>query len=224
MPKSTVERYEQILAQDPSSAVFVELAKALIEVGDHRRAIEVCQAGTSHHRNSIMGRVLWGKALICLGRPAEAMEQFDRALAFDRENPYAYSLISEVLLQKGLYRSALPLLRKATALQPNNGRIRQWLEATERAVAGGPAPVLADSSADELSGDGPPPEPEVASSPLAGSHAEPAQVDIPAYAPEQVAASEGDGIAGAQVDPEESTQQMTDPFPGGMLDVPSESA
>lgn len=142
MAKSLVEKYEQILAQDPASTVFVELAKALIEKGDNVRAIEVCQAGLGHHATSVVGRVLWGKALISLGKPAEAMEQFDKAIAIDRDNPHAYNLIGEVLLHKGLYRSALPLLKKAVALQPNEGRVRQWLEQTQAALAGGPAPIL----------------------------------------------------------------------------------
>src|SRR5262249_26469966 len=144
MTKPMLERYEQILAQDPTSTVFVELAKALIEKGDHQRAIEVCRGGLGHHRDSVIGRVLWGKALINLGRPAEAMEQFDQAVAIDRENAHGYNLIAEVLLQKGLYRSALPLLRKAVALQPNDARVKQWLEQTQRALSGGPPPVLAD--------------------------------------------------------------------------------
>jgi tetratricopeptide (TPR) repeat protein len=147
MSKSLVERYEQILGQDPTSTVFVELAKALLEKGDHARAIEVCQAGLVHHQGSVVGRVLWGKALINLGRPAEAMAQFDSAIGIDKENPYAYNLIGEVLLQKGLYRSALPLLRKAASLQPNDARIRQWLEQTQKALQGGPAPVVPDASA-----------------------------------------------------------------------------
>ncbi|MGQ0505488.1 MAG: tetratricopeptide repeat protein [Myxococcaceae bacterium] len=144
MTKPMLERYEQILAQDPSSTVFVELAKALLEKGDPARAIEVCKGGLDHHAQSIIGRVLWGKSLILLGRPAEAMEQFDLAIAIDRENPYAYNLIAEVLLNKGLYRSALPLLRRAAALQPNDARIKQWLEATQGALSGGPAPVVKD--------------------------------------------------------------------------------
>ena len=142
MSKSLVERYEQMLGQDPTSTVFVELAKALLEKGDHPRAIEVCQTGLTHHKDSVVGRVLWGKALINLGRPAEAMEQFDAAIGIDKENPYAYNLIGEVLLQKGLYRSALPLLRKAASLQPNDARIRGWLEQTQKALQGGPAPVV----------------------------------------------------------------------------------
>src|SRR6185436_5657098 len=144
MSKSMVEKYEQVLAQDPASTVFVELAKALIERGEHTRAIEVCQGGLTHHPNSVVGRVLWGKALIQLGKPSEAMSQFDSAVNIDKDNPRAYNLIGEVLLHKGLYRSALPILRKAAALQPNDGRIRQWLEQTRAALAGGPAPVLGE--------------------------------------------------------------------------------
>ncbi len=150
MAKSLVDKYEQILAQDPASTVFVELARALIEKGDNPRAIEVCESGLAHHVESVVGRVLWGKALINLGRPAEAMEQFDLAIAVDREDPHAYNLIGEVLLHKGLYRSALPLLRKAVALQPNDGRVRQWLEQTQVALSGGPAPILSDPTQVDL--------------------------------------------------------------------------
>jgi len=116
MAKSSVERYEQLLAQDPTSSLFVELAKALLAKGDAARAIQVCEQGLTHHPQSVAARVQWGKALLLLQRPAEAMAQFDQATAIDKENPYAYNLIAEVLLQRGLYRSALPILRKATAL------------------------------------------------------------------------------------------------------------
>ena len=146
MSRPLVERYEQIISQDPASTVFVELAKALIDSGDHARAIEVCQNGLTHHQKSVMGRVLWGKALINLGKASEAMNQFDLAMKIDRENPHAYNLISEVLLKKGLYRSALPILRKASALSPNDGRIQGWLEQTKAALAGGPKPIVTDDS------------------------------------------------------------------------------
>lgn len=144
MGKSLVERYEQILAQDPTSSVFVELAKALLEKGETARAIAVCESGLLHHPRSVTGRVLWGKALIQLGKPAQAMEQFDQAIAIDKDNAHAYNLISEVLLQKGLFRSALPLLRKASALQPGDARVKSWLEQTQQALAGGPAPTISD--------------------------------------------------------------------------------
>ncbi|HEY1908533.1 MAG TPA: tetratricopeptide repeat protein [Myxococcaceae bacterium] len=142
MPESLVERYEQLLATDPTSTLFVELARVLVEQGENARAAEVCQQGVVHHPESIHGYVLWGKALIGLGRPAEAMEQFDRAVAIDRQDPLAYHLISEVLVGKGLYRSALPLLRKAVALSPGDEQVKVWLEQTQAALAGGPAPTM----------------------------------------------------------------------------------
>lgn len=146
MSKSIVEKYEQMLNQDPASTVFVELARAYLERGDNDRAVNVCEQGVNHHPNSVVGRVLWGKALINKGKAAEAMKQFDLAVNIDRENPHAYNLIGEALLRKGLFRSALPILRKAATLQPNDARIAQWLEQTRAALAGGPAPVLYDST------------------------------------------------------------------------------
>ncbi|MBS1149663.1 MAG: hypothetical protein H6Q89_1361, partial [Myxococcaceae bacterium] len=157
MSRSVVEKYSQILAQDPASTAFVELAKAFIDKGDHSRAIEICQQGLGHHPKSVVGRVMWGKALINLGKASEAMNQFDLAVNIDRDNAQAYNLIGEVLLRKGLYRSALPILRKAATLQPNDGRVKQWLEQTRSALAGGPAPILGDESALTESTDLPPP-------------------------------------------------------------------
>jgi tetratricopeptide (TPR) repeat protein len=143
MAKPLIGKYEQILEKDPGSTVFIELAKALIERGSASRAAEVCKQGVEHNPDSIVGRVLWGKALISSGHPAEAMDQFDKAIAIERDNPQAYNLIGEVLLHKGLFRSALPILRKAVSLQPNDLRVRQWLDQAQRAVTGAPAPAPA---------------------------------------------------------------------------------
>jgi tetratricopeptide (TPR) repeat protein len=221
MSKSIVEKYEQMLSQDPTSTVFVELARAYLERGDHARAVTVCEQGVGHHPNSIAGRVLWGKALINLGKAAEAMKQFDLAVSIDRENPHAYNLISEALLRKGLFRSALPILRKAAALQPNDARIAQWFEQTRAALAGGPAPVLYDSTTVGLEalGAGAPvesaPGPAVAA-PAATAEAE-ATVVTTAYAPEElpvVAATLDDAPAPASALP-----AAPDPF----ATVPSRS-
>jgi tetratricopeptide (TPR) repeat protein len=147
---STVERYAQLLAEDPASPAFVEYARALVEAGELEQAVQVCEAGLQHHPRSVVGRVVWGKALLHLGRPAEAMEQFDAAISGERENAQTYNLISEVLLRKGLYRSAVPLLRKALALSPGDARAQGWLEQAQKALSGGPAPVLTDLLAIEL--------------------------------------------------------------------------
>ncbi|MBN1207472.1 MAG: tetratricopeptide repeat protein [Myxococcaceae bacterium] len=202
MAKSMVERYEQLLLQDPSSSVFVELAKVLLEKGEPARALEVCQQGLAHHANSVIGRVLWGKALLQLGKPAQAMEQFDQAIAIDKENAHAYNLIGEVLVQRGLFRSALPILRKAVALQPNDGRVRLWLEQTQQALSGGPAPVLADL-------------PGITANALAPK---PLEEEQPAAPPEQAPAPAAEA-QGAQEEPPPAPPDSP-PAPGDDSEVP----
>ena len=64
---SIIEKYQQILAADPRSRIFVELARALLDRGEARGAMEVCRAGLEHHPGSILGRVTWGRALLATG-------------------------------------------------------------------------------------------------------------------------------------------------------------
>ena len=141
MPSSPVEKYEKILAADPTSLVFVELAKALVDAGDLARSAAVCRGGVERHPKSIVGWVLWGKALLLAGQPADAMERFERATGIEPENPYAYNLIGELLVQRKLFRSALPILRKAVALQPTDARVRQWLDQAQAAAQDGLVPL-----------------------------------------------------------------------------------
>jgi cellulose synthase operon protein C len=134
MPPSILEKYEQILAADPRSRIFVELAKALLERGEHGRAIEICRQGLEHHPSSILGRVIWGRALLEAGEPKEAMDQLEIAIALDPASPYAYNLVGEALLGKGLHRDALPVLARAAELQPADARVKGWLDEAKRRV------------------------------------------------------------------------------------------
>ncbi len=78
---SQVEKYELILSADPRSRIFVDLARALNERGDHERAVEVLKAGLVHHPGSVQARVLLGRAYLSLRRPSDAVEPLAEALA-----------------------------------------------------------------------------------------------------------------------------------------------
>jgi len=140
MPPSLVEKYEIILAADPKSRVFVELARALVDQGSHARAIDVCRQGIEHHPTSIQGRVIWAKALLAAGDVDEAVVQFDLAAGIEPRNPYAYNLAAELLAEKGLLARALLLLEQAVELQPGNEKMKAWL-AEARQQAGSAAPA-----------------------------------------------------------------------------------
>ena len=156
MASSIVDKYEQIIAADPRSRIFVELAKALVERGDHARAVEVCQRGLEHHPSSILGRVVWGRALLESGDPRGAMDQFEIAIALDPASPYAYNHVGEALFKKGLFKEALPVLARAVELQPGDARVKGWFDEA-RAKLGGEAPaapVLAEAPPPGDAGDG----------------------------------------------------------------------
>src|SRR5512133_1271330 len=154
---SIVEKYEQILAADPRSRIFVELAKALVDRGEHARAVEVCRRGLEHHPSSILGRVIWGRALLEAGDGKGATDQFEIAIALEPSSPYAYNLVGEALLKKGLHRDALPVLARAAELQPADARVRAWLDESKRRAKSEPkgaAFVPAPRAPDEGGGDG----------------------------------------------------------------------
>jgi tetratricopeptide (TPR) repeat protein len=140
---SIVEKYEQILAADPRSRIFVELAKVLVDRGECARAVEVCRRGLEHHPSSILGRVTWGRALLESGDPKGAMDQFEIAIALEPASPYAFNHVGEALIAKGLHREALPVLARASELQPADARVRAWLDDAKRRVKGEPAPAAA---------------------------------------------------------------------------------
>lgn len=142
MALPTIEKYQQILAADPRSLIFVELARALLERGDSRRAMEVCRAGLEHHPKSILGRITWGRALLQAGDAKGAGDQFDVAIGIDPGTPYAYNLVGDALVAAGLHREALPVLTRAVELQPGDAQARTRLEEARRRTGGGTAVAI----------------------------------------------------------------------------------
>ncbi len=138
---SLIEKYEQILAADPRSLIFVELARALLDRGDPRRAMEVCRAGLEHHPGSILGRITWGRALLEAGDLPGAQGQFDAAIGIDPGTPYAHNLVGDALVAAGHFREALPVLARAAELQPGDARARARLEEARRRAGGTAAAI-----------------------------------------------------------------------------------
>src|SRR5512143_36930 len=120
MAASIVERYERILRADPKSRVFVELARAFLERSEPQRAIELCERGIEHHPDSVVARVVWGKALLAVGRVDDAVRRFDEATALEPKNPYAYDLAGEALVRGGHPDRARALLQRGAAVHPHD--------------------------------------------------------------------------------------------------------
>ncbi|MEM7353648.1 MAG: sulfatase-like hydrolase/transferase [Acidobacteriota bacterium] len=66
-------------------------------------------------------------SLLEAGRQAEAVRQFDRALAEDPDNPFALSRSGAALLAAGQDSAAIPRLRRAVRLRPNDAESHRAL-------------------------------------------------------------------------------------------------
>jgi len=87
MGKSLTEKYEQILALDPRSLVFPELAKALVDQSNPERAAQICRRSLGHHPGSLGGWFQLGRAALRLGRRSEAIESFEKVITLDTGKP-----------------------------------------------------------------------------------------------------------------------------------------
>ncbi|HEY7724716.1 MAG TPA: tetratricopeptide repeat protein [Anaeromyxobacteraceae bacterium] len=90
-----VAKLSQILAADPRSRVFVDLARALVGRGELQKAIDVCWGGLVHHPDSIQGRVVLGGALLQQGRPEDALEPLERAAELAPADARVRELLAE---------------------------------------------------------------------------------------------------------------------------------
>jgi cellulose synthase operon protein C len=152
MGKSITDKYEQILALDPRSLVFPELAKTLIDQGEPGRAAEVCRRSLEHNPNSLAGWLQLGRASVRLKRQPEAMDCFERVISLDPGKPFAYLRVAEALMEFGPARPALKILEKAAALNPADGRLKGWLERAQTEAEASP-----QSPQDQIPGGAEPP-------------------------------------------------------------------
>ncbi len=220
---SLVEKYEKIFAADPRSRIFVELAKALVERGEHARAAEVCQKGLEHHPSSILGRVIWGRALLESGDAKGAMDHFEIAIALEPSSPYAYNLVGEALLKKEMHREALPVIARAAELQPADARVKGWLEEAKRRALGevgaptNAAEAKSESPPPAASGDGAPAQPQGAAAAAPSGTESP-----PAGAGEAPPRAGKDDAASAPDAPTNGASQPPPLPPGQRTQSPSE--
>ena len=124
MAPSIVEKYEQILAADPRSRIFVELAKALVERGDRPARSTSAAAASSTIRPRSSAAWCGAGRSSTPAKPAGRDRDSSRSPSrVDPASPYAYNLVGEALVAKGLHAEALPYLARA-ARAPAGGRAR----------------------------------------------------------------------------------------------------
>jgi tetratricopeptide (TPR) repeat protein len=91
-----VDRYKDMLKEDPASEVFAFLAEALYAQGQWRETVRVCRWGLGIHPQHLRARVLLGLALWETGDRAAAEEELEKARSKLEENASLYHVLAQL--------------------------------------------------------------------------------------------------------------------------------
>ena len=126
-----LDRLEQLLAADPTSEQFAELAEAYVAAGRVAEALEICERGLGFHPDRPAGHLAYARALLAEERLDEAIGALERACALEPRNAAVHGRAGAVLADRGQYPAAVPYLQKGLRLDeydPWVGRLKQQLE------------------------------------------------------------------------------------------------
>jgi len=113
------ECYKLFLEQEPNNYIaWHNLGIALCQLGQDAEALQAFELPCSHrYVESWLSR---GTALRNLGRYQEALETFAHTFALDPKHPTAYSNYGNTLREFGLPQIAIPFMKLAQELKPND--------------------------------------------------------------------------------------------------------
>ncbi|MDF1525571.1 MAG: tetratricopeptide repeat protein [bacterium] len=128
MSDDAIERYEQMLLEDPQSRAFAPLAEAHRKTGRLDDAINVARAGLELNPGYSGGLVVLGRALYEKGELDNAIEVLLEALKDTPENYLGQKFLGKVLLAKGENKGALTALDAANLLSPEDEEVTRLLD------------------------------------------------------------------------------------------------
>lgn len=138
MPKieaSAIEKYQSILAKDPTSQVFAPLAEAYREMGMMKEALQVVTAGVQRHPQFVGGLVTYAKVLRDAGQLGRALEALKKATTLAPENILAHQLLAETHLASKNAKDALKAFKMVLFLNPNSQSAKKAVQKLESLTA-----------------------------------------------------------------------------------------
>ncbi|UYL07602.1 tetratricopeptide repeat protein [Bdellovibrio sp. SKB1291214] len=138
MPKieaSAIEKYQHILAKDPTSQVFAPLAEAYREMGMLKEALQVVTAGVQRHPQFVGGLVTYAKILRDAGQIGRAIEALKKATGLASENILAHQLLAELQLTNKNPKEALKAFKMVLFLNPSSQSAQKAVQKLESLTA-----------------------------------------------------------------------------------------
>ncbi|MBO9667776.1 MAG: tetratricopeptide repeat protein [Bdellovibrio sp.] len=138
MPKieaSAIEKYQSILAKDPTSQVFAPLAEAYREMGMMKEALQIVTSGVQRHPQFVGGLVTYAKVLRDAGQVGRALEALKKATTLAPENILAHQLLAELHLSSKNPKDALKAFKMVLFLNPNSQSAQKAVQKLESLTA-----------------------------------------------------------------------------------------
>ena len=132
MSGQDIQKYEQMLAEDPRSRAFAPLAEAYRKAGNLDQAIRVAEDGLKIHPDYSGGLVVLGRALFEKRELEKATDILKKAV---QENPESYlgqKFLGKALMDKGEIQGSLKALEAAYFLSPDDTEVEKLIEVVRR--------------------------------------------------------------------------------------------
>src|SRR5688572_2351415 len=94
-----IDRLETAFADHEDGNLFLQLADAYRDAGEHERALNVLRKGLEKHASFIPGFVLLGRILVEQQRFPEALVTYERVLEIDGNNMDAKLALDHIMQQ-----------------------------------------------------------------------------------------------------------------------------
>jgi len=131
MPTPTTEELEHLVEacrRDPGGSSFVKLGEMYLALGRPRDAVEVGARGLKANAKNLDGRMMVSQAFVALHQWKQAQAELLKVVKADRSRGAGFKLLGEVLMRRGDYDRALPVLQHAQNLTPADPSVLAMLK------------------------------------------------------------------------------------------------
>jgi tetratricopeptide (TPR) repeat protein len=111
---------ERIVAQDPTSPLYLPVAERMREQGRVEEAIRLCEERRGRPGQGVGDHVVLGRCYLAAGRLTEARAQFEAAVELDRENVVALKALAGILSHEGRHGAASDFYRAVCRIDPGD--------------------------------------------------------------------------------------------------------
>ncbi len=140
-----IDHYEVLLAREPNSRAFAQLADAYRQQGRSADAIAVCARGLERYPTYVGARLILARALAEHGDVARAEAEFRRVLEQTPDHIPAHRALGELLRLQGRPAEALAVYESLRDLVPFDQEVVELLASLRAAPAPAVAPRAAES-------------------------------------------------------------------------------